>query len=390
MNNDFSYTILEYINNAVRNTSIRPLNLGGIAASGGGSGTPPGGFVGYLPQTRVAYDLSESTDITASGSLLDNLNHMRYRIASVEEVVSLSGGHLILDEGIPVTPRVNLDFVGEGVSLSDDSETGTTIVTVEGGDDSGVLAITTVTTTTTLDETHTTVLVDATAGNLYIYLPTASLYEGKVYTVGKVDSSAYYIRVSSSDYIDGSGNDVYLRNQWENLTLQSDGTDWFMTKRPTSSFVPEGSYLQIGSSAAPTTSTIRFGDSSYIVLYEKYDDVFAIKAGATDFLVAGYDPVTPYGYTILLGDVDGDDNGYYLKINQDGFTLNGDVTISGDITAGNLITEAPIDGDAYTRQDGGWAAIPSGIFFTTASGFITVSDTEPLSPSLYDLWVDIS
>jgi len=89
--NDFSYQILEYINNAIRSSSVKPFNLGGITASGGGSGVPPGGFVGVLPQTRVAYDLSELSDdsIPVSGmSLLDNLNHIRYRVDVVESSAS--------------------------------------------------------------------------------------------------------------------------------------------------------------------------------------------------------------------------------------------------------------------------------------------------------------
>ena len=90
--NDYSYTILEYINNAIRNTQVKPFNLGGITASGGGSGTPPGGYVGVLPQTRVAYDLSElATDETpVSGwSILDNLNHIRYRVETLEETPTI-------------------------------------------------------------------------------------------------------------------------------------------------------------------------------------------------------------------------------------------------------------------------------------------------------------
>jgi len=97
MNNDFSYTILEYINNAIRNSAIKPFNLGGVSASGGGSGTPPGGYVGYLPQTRVAYDLSEATSsgLPASGwSLLDNLNHIRYDILTLENIVASGVGEV--------------------------------------------------------------------------------------------------------------------------------------------------------------------------------------------------------------------------------------------------------------------------------------------------------
>jgi len=137
MNNDFSYTILEYINNAVRNTLIRPLNLGGISASGGGSGTPPGGFVGYLPQTRVGYDLSEiaSNGLPVSGwSLLDNLNHIRYDIDSINTTLSggVGGGHIIYDEGSILPQQDLLNFTGAGVTVTDGviAGSGATIVTI--------------------------------------------------------------------------------------------------------------------------------------------------------------------------------------------------------------------------------------------------------------------
>lgn len=87
MNSRFDYTILEAINNAIRSVKAAPLSLGGVAGSGGGIGGPIGGIVGWLPQTKVAYDLSEiaSSGIPESGwSMLDNLNHIRYRVQTLE------------------------------------------------------------------------------------------------------------------------------------------------------------------------------------------------------------------------------------------------------------------------------------------------------------------
>ena len=84
---NFEYVVLDMIESANRNFKTNTLNLGGVSGSGGGLGGPPGGFIGTLPQYRVSYDMSEdSTDYTpASGmSLLDNLNHIRRRIAVLE------------------------------------------------------------------------------------------------------------------------------------------------------------------------------------------------------------------------------------------------------------------------------------------------------------------
>jgi hypothetical protein len=104
--------LYEMFNNLTRYLKAQPINLGGYTASGGGAGGPPGGFIGYLPQTRIAYDLSEemSIDTPASGaSLLDNLNHIRYRLENVEG--SGSTGIIIKSDDVIVASGIHyLDF----------------------------------------------------------------------------------------------------------------------------------------------------------------------------------------------------------------------------------------------------------------------------------------
>lgn len=179
------HSIIEYIESAVRNSLVRPLLLGGTAASGGGTGTPPGGFIGYLPQTRVAYDLSEvaSSGTPGSGySLLDNLNHIRYRVTVLEDetlivqendviiasginilnfegnasvvdegsgkvTVVISGvassggsGHVIEDLDEEFIQRSKLQFLG-GVTVLDDAINDRTVVTISGGSGSSAYYI---------------------------------------------------------------------------------------------------------------------------------------------------------------------------------------------------------------------------------------------------------
>lgn len=84
---EYEATIIELINSAIRSIKVLPLVLGGVTDSGGGSGGPPGGFVGQLPQARVTYDTDESADYgtpTSGMSILDNLNHIRARIEDLE------------------------------------------------------------------------------------------------------------------------------------------------------------------------------------------------------------------------------------------------------------------------------------------------------------------
>lgn len=97
----FERRIFYYLENLKRQLRTQPLILGGVTASGGGLGAPPGGFIGVLPQTRVAFDLTEAvaSGIPASGpSLLDNLNRIRYDIAN------LSGGGSSTFTGLTDTP----------------------------------------------------------------------------------------------------------------------------------------------------------------------------------------------------------------------------------------------------------------------------------------------
>jgi hypothetical protein len=129
----FEDILAQYFNNFRSYIALRPLNLGGIEGSGGGIGGPPGGFAGYLPQTRSAYDYSEDATLftpTISGSLLDNLNHIRYRITVLETSgapMEVEWGGVVVASGITI-----LDFEGAGVA--DVSAIGSKVtVTISGG-----------------------------------------------------------------------------------------------------------------------------------------------------------------------------------------------------------------------------------------------------------------
>jgi hypothetical protein len=139
----YDYNFFEYFNALERKLKANPLNLGGIISVSGGTGGPPGGYTGMLPQTRVSYDLTEAelsgfvsgnpydaSGVVISASLLDNLNHIRYRIKVLE--VANGGGFSIYENDTPVASGVMiLDFKG-GVSVSDVGS-GEVEITVSGG-----------------------------------------------------------------------------------------------------------------------------------------------------------------------------------------------------------------------------------------------------------------
>lgn len=114
----FEQQFFEYFNVFKRDIMMQPLMLGGAWGSGGGSGGRPGGFIGYLPQNRVSYDLSEDAnlDVVGSGSLLDNLNHIRYRIQQLETVSGGGASLSVYDNGSLIETQVTvIDFVGSNV-----------------------------------------------------------------------------------------------------------------------------------------------------------------------------------------------------------------------------------------------------------------------------------
>lgn len=128
----YDYTLFEYFNALERKIKASPINLGGILSVSGGAGGPPGGYVGMLPQTRVAYDTTEAavpgfvagnpydpSGVLVSATLLDNLNHIRWRIEELEPGGSVAGV-VIYNNDTPVASGVTLlDFMGDFVSAID-------------------------------------------------------------------------------------------------------------------------------------------------------------------------------------------------------------------------------------------------------------------------------
>jgi hypothetical protein len=117
MNSRFDYSIINAIENAIRNMKAAPLILGGVNGSGGGAGGPGGGFIGYLPQKRVCYDTSEIaySGIVGSGSLLDNLNHIRYRLDGLE---TGSGGGASAFINLTDVPATYSGSIGKAVIVN--------------------------------------------------------------------------------------------------------------------------------------------------------------------------------------------------------------------------------------------------------------------------------
>ncbi|NLR63497.1 hypothetical protein HGH92_04180 [Chitinophaga varians] len=78
-----------------------------------------------------------------------------------------------------------------------------------------------------------TILADATGGALTITLPSPGTIAGRIYTIKKIGSGGIDKEVTiatSGGTIDGSSNYI-IYNDWTFVTLQTDGTDWYVIKK---------------------------------------------------------------------------------------------------------------------------------------------------------------
>lgn len=285
------YTVLDLIESAVRTVKVAPMNLGGYGGAGGGAGVPPGGFIGKLPQWAVAYDITEAAtlDTLPSGvpgssgwSLVDNLNHIRYRL-DVVEASGVAGTITVIDDNELATYTLvdTIHFSGAGVTVLD-------------------------------------------LGNGDIQVSITATGSG-----GSGDLSGYV------PYL-GATQNVNLGNR--NLTVSG------VTKLGDTQ-IREGEFLQIGAThyfgdteANPSTSYIAFGggvlqEGGWVRIREYRNDSLGVTIdGETGLvLLAGYSP----GFDDIeafLGDIDGGYHGYHLKIYSGGAEFNSNVNIPSGFT----------------------------------------------------------
>ena len=89
------------------------------------------------------------------------------------------------------------------------------------------VAVTQVNENITLGADHYVVLVDATNGDRFVYLPDARTCRGRHYLIGKIDSSAYSVTIFPypGQYILGESSVTFFQ-QFQNLEIVSDGMNW--------------------------------------------------------------------------------------------------------------------------------------------------------------------
>jgi hypothetical protein len=134
-------------------------------------------------------------------------------------------GNTIDDVGM-VNAKVNTT-TGDVTLTATTRFAGRIVITRTSGTGSGSFdrPIATVATNTTLTVSHYTVLVDASAGDVTITLPSAASAANRIYNVKRVSAGVNDVIVSGT--IDGESS-VTLTKQYTTLTIQSDGTSWWI------------------------------------------------------------------------------------------------------------------------------------------------------------------
>ena len=343
MNNRFDWAILEAINNAISTVKASPLILGGVTGSGGGAGGPIGGVVGYLTQTRVAYDLSEveSSGVPASGmSLLDNLNHIRYRVGVIE---SGGSGHFIEDEGIPLTDRPTLNFIGSGVTVYDDELNNETVVSISGSE--GVVSF--------IDLTDTPSEYSGNTGKAAIVNSTEDGIEFGTINNGITVFSGGGEVISGATGIDFIGAGVAYSGLTATVTITQSGGGAFQRVLSENLTLASGESLVIAEYLDLASNDFTLDGDSILYFVDDHTKDYNT--------IAVWDDAVPVGDFLTL-DLIGDQ----ITITPSGTVVRVEVAVP----SGTGITDAPSNDIYYGRRNSGWTNLKT--YFDTI--YTTLSD----------------
>ncbi len=189
--------------------------------------TVPAG-TGHLFGSVFGVAAVDAVSGTASPFVMDGV----VDIAKTSALAISIGDLLFWDATNSVVNKTAAAQLQVGIAIADAANPSATVrMLMRGAAAAAASYIASISTDTTLSAAHHTVLVDATAGNVVITLPTAaSAFSGgigRVYNVKKVDASANTVTVdgSGAETIDGAATQV-LTDQYQSMTIQSNGTSW--------------------------------------------------------------------------------------------------------------------------------------------------------------------
>lgn len=190
----------------------RPTQISGCSFSYGVFGIPPNRYL----------------DLAVAGGFPAVISGNNFTLpANFEEI--LNAGDLVFIQGN--TGLADLPIVTETGAANNnryqDISLSSTILgnaTILNGENSRTIAA-----NVTLNETHRTVLIDASAAPRTVALPPAAAARDRVYTIKKRDSSANLVTIdpAGGETVDGFALQL-LTTQYQALRIQSDGIEWWI------------------------------------------------------------------------------------------------------------------------------------------------------------------
>ena len=172
--------------------------------------------------TFIRFEDDEIT-LNAGGRSFINLQE-----ASTDKLVINNGG-LDIDlqvKGANNTNLIRTDAANDLVGIATNAPTST--LTLTGSFSRSIATITGA--SNAIGVSHSTVLMDASSGNCKAQLPTAVGIEGRLYTFKRTDNSANQciVAINGSETVDGMSGDIPIDTQYNSLTIQSNGSIWFI------------------------------------------------------------------------------------------------------------------------------------------------------------------
>jgi hypothetical protein len=374
---NYENQFFDYFTKVSRQFIARPLYLGGYSYSGGGEGGPPGGYLGMLPQTQVAYDYTEDNTnngfVNPSGyTLLDNLNHIRYNIKDLQDDVSaiVTSGNMgvtIEHNGTVIAQHVLVvDTTGYLTATDNGSGHVTLDVTISGGAGTTVASgVFNETPGGALPTTNFTTNYDIRSGSLQVYwngvrqLSSDITVTGpKAFTTAFTVTSPDTIRVDYETMVEGAGGGGGFTDHGMLTGLLDDDHPQYLTSG---------------------RGDTRYYGKSYL------DAMFNLTVMETDFGAKG-ELLVGSGYHIM----------YHLPVGADGTSLVADstqyggmrwTTISGmggatvldDLT--DVDVPAPINGQVLTYRSSTNRWVASGVSGSANNGVsLFLPDADPSGP----------
>jgi parallel beta-helix repeat protein len=241
------------------------------------------------------------------------------------------GGHTIQDEGTPLTQRTNLNFVGTGVTVTDDAGNDATVVTITSGGGSGDVVGPASATDNAIAR------YDGTTGKL-IQNSSASIADDGTVSATSFSGGASALTALNINGTAGNGH-IHLKHQSIDPSSQASSTTIFADTNGNPAWINDGlSKITIDGDGVSAARTYTLPDASGTVALtsDLHSAVTVTDSTSIDFTLTGQDITAQR--EALTGAITASKNsnttslGSFTKAQLDTAVSDGNVLYVGDIT----------------------------------------------------------